>query len=87
MQPGYLVLAVPALLLGACDKAKPDDSRTASGEVLAGTIGDGELPLDTVTSQPPLVKAQPKADASDAAEAEDAASLDAEQPEAESAVE
>lgn len=93
MKLRFAMLALPALLLAGCgDSSADDDERTASGEVLEGTISDGMLPLDTVTSQPPLVKAQPSAGASgeaaDAAEEpEDAATLDAEQPVVENAVE
>jgi hypothetical protein len=47
-----LVLAAIALL-AACNKS-PDTNRSASGEVLEGTISDNMLPLDKVTSQPPL---------------------------------
>ncbi|MGN6498778.1 MAG: hypothetical protein ACTHKM_01360, partial [Tsuneonella sp.] len=34
-----------------------DDKRSAEGQVLGGTISDAMLPLDTVTSQPPLLPA------------------------------
>lgn len=78
------LLTAPALLLAACgDGDKADDARTASGQVLQGTISDEMLPLDKVTSEPPLMKESAKAGpsdtASDAAGA-DAAALDAEQP-------
>lgn len=51
-----LLCAGAALLaLGACGKEKkPDESRTAQGEVLPGSASDAMLPLDTVRSQPPL---------------------------------
>ncbi len=72
------------LLLSACGSSKQErDKRTASGEVLKGTISDAMIPLDTVTSQPPLVKVAPQASSSDAAPDEgdqDAATLDAAQP-------
>lgn len=54
-----IVTILPLLLLSACgDDPVPDqsDQRTASGEVLEGTISDAMLPLDTVTSQPPLLQ-------------------------------
>ena len=87
-----LPLAVPALLLGACHKKKEEDNRIASGKVLDGTISDKQLPLETVTSQPPLMKTVPHAAASgvtidESQAAEDAADLDAEQPAVESQVE
>ncbi|WEK48138.1 MAG: hypothetical protein P0Y56_07540 [Candidatus Andeanibacterium colombiense] len=86
-------LLAPALLLGACQKKADDTALTAKGEVLDGTIKDSQLPLDTLTSQPPLAPSQAKPgaagseDASDAALDQDPASLDAEQPAVESAVE
>ena len=48
-----LVLAAALALLAACNKS-PDTNRSASGKVLEGTISDNMLPLDKVTSQPPL---------------------------------
>ena len=61
-----LAAALPAVLLAGCGGAKKDkdDQRTASGEVLEGTISDDMIPLATVTSQPPKLKAQPTDDAS-----------------------
>jgi hypothetical protein len=62
MTSRLLAAAMPILLLAGCgggsdsDKA---DKRTASGEVLEGTISDAMLPLETVKSQPPLLKVQP----------------------------
>lgn len=77
------VLAVPALLLAACGSEKNKDDRTASGQVLQGSISDEMLPLDTVTSKPPLIKESSgsgaRAASSDAA-GEDAEGLDAQQP-------
>lgn len=83
---------LPLALLAACGggdsgTADEDDARSASGEVLEGTISDSMLPLGETTSQPPLV-APPRATAapSDAEDAEAAeggeASEDAEAPEA-----
>jgi len=91
MKLRFAMLALPALLLASCGKEEEEDDRTASGQVLEGTISDGMLPLDAVTSQPPLVKSEPKSGAPGDAEAseapEDPTSLDAEQPAVESAVE
>ena len=43
------------LALAACHHAnKSNDQRTASGEVLAGTISDSMIPYDSLTSRPPL---------------------------------
>ncbi len=55
------------LLLGACGEdevAAPDDSdaRTASGEVLEGTISDEMIALDELRSQAPLIRIAPAAD-------------------------
>jgi hypothetical protein len=51
-------LAVPAacILLAACGGDAENDQRTASGEVLEGSISDSMLALETVRSQPPLAK-------------------------------
>ena len=50
-----LFLVLPALaLLAACNDAPSDDSRSASGEVLEGTISDAMLPVERVRSEPPL---------------------------------
>lgn len=52
-------------LLAACggdaSEQEDDDARTASGEVLEGTISDAMLPLETLQSQPPLAVASPDA--------------------------
>ncbi len=52
-----LAILLPIGLLAACgDGGTPsDDERSATGEVLEGTISDSMLPLATVTSQPPLL--------------------------------
>ena len=56
-----LAAILPALLLAGCGGSKKDkdDQRTASGEVLEGTISDAMLPLATVTSQPPRLRELP----------------------------
>ena len=47
-------------LLAACGEEPPsDDSRSASGEVLEGTISDSMLPVDRGRSEPP--RADPEA--------------------------
>ena len=51
--------AVPAacILLAACGGGDAEnDQRTASGQVLEGSISDSMVPLETVRSQPPLAK-------------------------------
>jgi len=81
-----LFLALAPLALAACGEEAPkDDSRSAKGEVLQGSISDEMLPVDTVRSEPPLADPEaaeraaagasgPSAEATDApAEADDAA--------------
>ena len=66
MNARLLALACPALLLASCgDEPAPveSDERTASGEVLEGSISDAMLPLDTVTSAPPLLRPEPRPEA------------------------
>jgi hypothetical protein len=62
------------VLLAGCDwwEGDEEDARTASGQVLEGTISDSMLPLDTVRSQPPLAKSTGGASDGVAAEATDA---------------
>jgi len=74
-----LAFAMVALLpLSACKKAEPEKTSQAGGEVLPGSVSDAMLPLDTVTSQPPLaprivpsagVKAKPEEASSEAGDA------------------
>ena len=67
-----LIALSPLVLLAACGKNAPvDDSRSASGEVLQGTVSDAMLPLDTVKSEPPFE--DPKA----AREVQESAAADA----------
>ena len=51
LRPALALTAIA--LLAACNKST-QTNRSASGEVLQGTISDNMLPLDKVTSQPPL---------------------------------
>jgi hypothetical protein len=50
-----LILLLPLVLLAGCGKSAENDRRSATGEVLEGTISDAMLPLDKVKSQPPLL--------------------------------
>lgn len=63
MKARLLIIVLPVLLLAGCGghKKQATDKRTASGEVLQGTISDSMLPLAQVTSQPPRLKVQPSA--------------------------
>jgi hypothetical protein len=49
------LLLLPIMLLSACGDQQADEGRSATGEVLEGTISDDMLPLATVRSQPPLL--------------------------------
>lgn len=50
------VLVAAGLLAGCSAKkaTKSDDQRTATGQVLPGSISDAMLPYDTATSTPPV---------------------------------
>jgi hypothetical protein len=79
----HAALAVCLLLIACGDKSDEDDDRKASGQVLEGTVSDAMLPLDTVSSQPPLAKetgsaggGAPDADATDATEGEESPAAD-----------
>ncbi len=81
------VLVLPLALLAACDKPAQNDERSASGEVLQGTISDAMLPLDKLKSQPPLLApskqgATPEGVEDEASGADDAATESSDQPEA-----
>lgn len=62
MRPRFALALGALALLGGCN-SEQNDRRTASGQILAGTISDDMLPVDTVSSQPPLMKAAPDAGA------------------------
>ena len=75
-------------VLSACGKGQPDRQVQAGGEILPGSASDAMLPLDTVTSAPPLaprVEKVPGVTASeagaDAAAPADAPVITAEKPE------
>jgi len=78
-----LLVALSTLALAACHKgAKNNDQRTASGEVLQGSIGDAMIPYESLKSKPPLAprtatKGPAAAAADDAGVADSAASADA----------
>jgi hypothetical protein len=79
---------LPLVLLAGCDKPAENDERSASGEVLQGTISDAMLPLDKLKSKPPLLaptaRAKPAEDAEDEANGDvDAAEATSAQPEGE----
>ena len=52
-----LLVALAAGLLAGCSAkktTKSDDQRTATGQVLHGSISDAMVPYDTATSTPPV---------------------------------
>jgi hypothetical protein len=67
------LLAPMTLALGACNKRQSDKQAAAGGEILPGSASDALLPLDTVTSAPPLAPKVVKASGVTASEAPDAA--------------
>ncbi|MEP7221554.1 MAG: hypothetical protein ABI673_02675 [Novosphingobium sp.] len=77
---------IPIMVLGltACKKDAPSQSRQAAGEVLPGSVSDAMLPLDSVTSQPPLAphteKATAKGGAADSAASDAADGADVGEP-------
>ena len=88
-----LIALAACVLVAACGGGtEEDDGRTASGQVLEGTISDSMLPLDTVRSQPPLAKPSgtsgergeggdaPAAEATDAPEEEETAAPEEDAP-------
>lgn len=94
----YLAPFAPLALLAACgdEPADDGDGRSASGEVLEGTISDAMLPLDQLQSEPPLLQPEraPAAGGEAAGEpgeagdaADESAEAEAEEPEADEAPE
>jgi hypothetical protein len=81
--PRSLFLLLPLALVAGCDKPARNDARSASGEVLDGTISDAMLPLDKLKSQPPLLAPNERAKTPEGAE--DEAGDETEAPEATSA--
>ncbi len=71
-------LAAPALLLAGCGDDvvvdDPDDSRSASGEILEGSISDAMIPAGSLQSQPPLLRQQPQPEVAEDAAVEGAGS-------------
>ena len=68
MRLNVTLLLLPLALLAACGDGSTsgeDGGRSATGEVLEGTISDGMLPLATITSQPPLLPPEEQEDGSD----------------------
>lgn len=57
--PLLALIALAACGLGEDEKAA-DDTRTAEGEIQGGTISDAMLPLDTLKSQSPPLKIEPR---------------------------
>lgn len=75
-RPLALVALLAPMILGlaACNKGQTDKQAAAGGEILPGSASDAMLPLDTVTSTPPLAPKVAKVPGSaSASEAPDAA--------------
>ena len=66
---GKRLLALACVLaLAACHKDnKADDQRTATGQVLAGTISDSMIPYESLKSKPPLSPREAASDGKSAA--------------------
>lgn len=77
----HRLLAAAALMLAAaaCHK-QPDKQDQAGGEILPGSASDAMLPMDTVTSQPPLAPRSDKGPSAGESEAAEAAVPDAATP-------
>lgn len=81
----FAIVLGSALLLAACgdepEVPEDDDGRSASGEVLEGTISDDMLALDKVRSQAPLLQeeegASPTGEGTPATEEENTAEMPA----------
>ena len=67
------IALVPALLAGCGDDPVSNDDRTASGQVLEGSISDAMIPLEQLKSQPPLARSQTAAAGDEEETAEDPA--------------
>lgn len=76
MNKARILLAVLFVSLAACHK-QPDKQVQAGGEILPGSASDAMLPMDTVTSQPPLAPRSDKGPSAGESEAADAAAPDA----------
>ena len=73
MTKAPIIAASLLVLLAGCHKSEPDKQSKAGGTILPGSASDAMLPLDTVTSQPPLapkVDHEPGTTASEAPEAD-----------------
>ena len=82
----FAILAGACLALAACGEKTPadtqvDETATARGEVLGGSISDDMLPLDTITSQSPPLREAPAAE-SGTASSPDSEAEPQEEPEA-----
>jgi len=72
-----LALLLPLVLLAGCNKPSKNDERSASGEVLQGTISDDMLPLDKLKSEPPLLAPSARAKTPEGVEDETSGDVDA----------
>lgn len=72
MTKSRLLATIALLALSACNK-QTEKQVQAGGEILPGSASDAMLPLDTVTSQPPLAPKVDKVPSTGKASAEPAA--------------
>ena len=79
MTKSRFLATIALLVLSACNK-QTDKQVQAGGEILPGSASDAMLPLDTVTSQPPLAPKIDKAPSASKAKATDAAAPEGEAP-------
>lgn len=75
-----LIAAVVLMLAAAACHKQPDKQGQAGGEILPGSASDAMLPMDTVTSQPPLAPRSDKGPSAGESDAADAAAPDAAAP-------
>jgi hypothetical protein len=59
------IVLAPAVLAACGGDAVEDDDRTASGEVLEGSVSDAMIQLEQVKSQPPLARSTGSANGED----------------------
>lgn len=53
------LIALPIALLAACGDKPEQAAGATSGQILPGSTSDDMLPVDTITSQPPMMGPEP----------------------------
>ncbi|MGC1271335.1 MAG: hypothetical protein WA842_12160 [Croceibacterium sp.] len=54
-----LPIALPIAVLAACGDKPEQAAGATSGQILPGSTSDDMLPVDTITSQPPMMAPEP----------------------------